>query len=192
MTTENTNNAASKPNSRAVGDTRMVCDHNMGGVRYAAQRCTGFDPKGDLVWEEYDFRVFNLSGLPETFTDGDELRTLAGYGLRAWLADRTSQFRKLGPQAVLEAMDSYFADCLQKGQWAMKKATAAKAPRLDPALVAVIAKMKSIPHATAETALAQLDAGALAAIAAKLGDAIAAERAAMAEAAAGLDLGDLL
>ena len=189
MTTENTNNAK---NSRAVGDTRMVCDHNMGGVRYAAQRCTGFDPKGDLVWEEYDFRVFNLSGLPETFTDGDELRTLAGYGLRAWLADRTSQFRKLGPQAVLEAMDSYFAECLQKGQWAMKKASAAKAPRIDPALVAVVAKMKGIPHATAEAAIGQLDAGALAALTAKLAAAIAEERAAMAEAAAGLDLGDLL
>lgn len=191
MTTENNANAGAA-SGRKIGDTRMVCEHTATSVRYAAQGVVGFDAKGDLIWEEYDFRVYELTGLPEHFSDGDELRTLAGYGLRAWLADRTSQFRKLGPAAVLQAMDSYFAECLQKGQWAMKKAAAAKAPRIDPALVAVVAKMKGIPHATAEAAIGQLEAGALAALTAKLADAIAKERALMATAGSGVDLGDLL
>ncbi len=190
MTTETTN--ATNAAGRKIGDTRMVCDHNMGGVRYAAQSVVGFDTKGDLIWEEYNHREYPLAGLPEFFTDGDAMRTLAGYGMRAWLADRTSQFRKMGPDAVLQAMDSYYADCLQKGLWSMPRATGGKAPRIDPALIAVIVRMKNIPHATAEAALAKLSPDDLAALTAKLADAIAKERALMATAGADLDLGDLI
>ena len=190
MTTEN--NASTNATGRKIGDTRMVCEHTATAVRYAAQGVIGFDAKGDLIWEEYNHREYPLAGLPEFFTDGDALRTLAGYGLRAWLADRTSQFRKMGPDAVLQAMDSYYAECLQKGLWSMPRATGGKAPRIDPALIAVIVRMKNIPHATAEAALAKLSPDDLAALTAKLADAIAKERALMATAGADLDLGDLI
>lgn len=187
MTTENT-----KAAGRKIGDTRMVCEHDTLGVRYAAQSVIGFDSKGDLIWEEYAHRLYLLEELPKVFTDGDAMRTLEGYGLRAWLADRTSQFRKIGPDAVLQAMDSYFDECLKKSLWVMPRATGGKAPRIDPALIAVIVRMKNIPHATAEAALSKLSPDDLAALTAKLADAIAKERALMATAGADLDLGDLL
>ncbi len=189
MTTDTNQNT--KAAGRAVGDTRMVCDHTAAAVRYAAQHCVGFDTKGDLIWEELDHREYGIADLPAVFADGDQLRTLAGYGLRAWLADRTSQFRKMGPAAVLQAMDSYYAECLQKGLWAMPRATGAKRG-IDPALVAVVAKLKNIPYATAEAALGKLEADALTVLTAKLADKIAAEREAMATAGSGIDLGDLI
>lgn len=169
---------------------RMTCTYTADAVVYNAERANGDK------WEVYDSRTFKLGGLLNNAVyDGpnDTKVTLAAYGLRALLADRTSQLRELGPKAVLEGMDSLFAVLTDpvNPQWNVaRKAGGAK--RIDMVLVELIAELKACSMAAAEELVRKTPQETLAAIIAKYADKYAELKAKAAEAAGGVDLGDLL
>ena len=73
------------------------------------------------------------------------------YGVRAWLADRTSQFRKVGSELeVLKAMQEYWAMATDPTdpRWNQKRASGTKAS-IDPAMVRLIAELAGISEAVA-------------------------------------------
>lgn len=165
---------------------RMTCTYTADAVVYNAERAEGDN------WVVYDSRKYELAAIAGKVYEGpkEEKVTLAAYGLRALLADRTSQLRELGPKAVLEGMDALF-EVLVAGEWNVaRKAGGAK--RVDMVLVELIAELKACSMAAAEELVRKTPQETLAAIIAKYADKYAELKAKAAEAAGGVDLGDLL
>ena len=80
------------------------------------------EAKGE-EWITVAEEAFSLAAVQGMlYEDGEVFVSLAAYGLRAWLADRTSQFRTHGGKAVLEAMRTYYTECLLAGKWKMSRA----------------------------------------------------------------------
>lgn len=167
-----------------VKTTRMTCKYTNESVIYNHE----ITVNGNWVVE--DTREYKLADLiGKVYEDGENKVSLAAYGLRALLADRTSQLRELGPKAVLEGMDGYY-DLLRNGAWkATRKAGGAK--RVDMVLVEVVAKLRKCPLAAAEELVRKAPAETLEALKVKYAEeyeAIAKKT----EATADGDLGDLL
>ena len=125
---------------------RMVCDLVGDVVTFTAETKI----KGE--WIAVAAKSFNYNDFTDSFPTGETIRA---YGLRAWLADRTSQLRSSSkPAEILEAMESYFEKCLQAGQWKLERS--ASGPQIDRALVHMITTMKRISAVQAEAALKKL------------------------------------
>lgn len=166
--------------------TRMTCQYTNAAVTYNHEEKQGED------WKVVDSRTFELPAIADKVYDGPNGTkvTLAAYGLRALLADRTSQLRELGPAAVLEGMDQLY-DVLVNGDWNVaRKAGAAK--RIDMVLVELVAKLKKIPASAAETVVRSTPAETLEAIKVKFAKEYQAIKAKADKAASETDLGDLL
>jgi molybdopterin converting factor small subunit len=167
-----------------VKTTRMTCKYTNEAVAY------NHEEQQNGEWVVVGTRVFELAELAaKVYEDGDSKVSLAAYGLRALLADRTSQLRELGPKAVLEGMDGYY-DLLKAGAWKATRKAAGRA-RVDMVLVEVVAKLKKCPLAAAEELVRKAPAETIEALKAKYAkeyDAIA-KKAADAE---GADLDDLI
>jgi hypothetical protein len=174
-------------NAPAVKTDRMVCNLTEHTVTYIAQKLY-VDTTGKDTWEDTDSRVFAINPVDLSYTDGETRVNLAAYGLRALLADRTSQFRKLGPKAVLEGMDAYYANLLE-GNWKMAR-TASGGKKIDMILVELIAGKKNCPLATAEEMIKKATPEMVAALIAKFADEYEALKAKAEE--ADFDLDDLL
>lgn len=166
--------------------TRMTCTYTNAAVIYKHEVA-----KGDS-WEVVDSRTYMMGDLDRTVFEGpnESAVTLAAYGLRALLADRTSQLRALGPAAVLEGMDQLY-EVLKAGDWNVaRKASAAS--RIDMVLVELIAKLKKIPASAAEEVVRKTPAETLEAIKVKYAKEYEAMKAKAQKAASETDLGDLL
>lgn len=164
----------------------MTCNYTQAAVVY------NFEKEIEGKWTCVDSRKYEMAGIADKVYAGpkDEKVTLAAYGLRALLADRTSQLRELGPAAVLEGMDALY-EVLVAGDWNVaRKAGAGK--RLDMVLVELIAELKQCSLAAAEELVKKTAPETLAAIIAKYQDRYDGLKAKAAEGAAGVDLGDLL
>ena len=175
-----------KMSKASVKTTRMTCKYTNEAVAY------NHEEQQNGEWIVVGTRVFELEGLVgKVYEDGDSKVSLAAYGLRALLADRTSQLREFGPKAVLEGMDGYY-DMLKAGAWkATRKAGARAQPVADMVLVEVVAKLKKCPLAAAEELIRKAPAETIEALKAKYAeeyDAIA-KKAASTE---GADLDDLI
>lgn len=168
-----------------VKTTRMTCTYTNEAVIYNHE----ITVNGSWVVE--DTRTYPLAEVKDkVYEDGEAKVNLAAYGLRALLADRTSQLRELGPKAVLEGMDGYY-DLLKSGQWkATRKAGSAK--RVDMVLVEVVAKLKKCPLAAAEELVRKAPAETIEALKVKYAKEYAAVEAKARSVEAGADLGDLL
>lgn len=168
-----------------VKTTRMTCKYTKDAVIY------NYEITVNGNWVIEDTRGYSLAEIEnKIYEDGETQVTLAAYGLRALLADRTSQLRELGPKAVLKGMDGYY-DLLKSGQWkATRKAGGAK--RVDMVLVEVVAKLKKCPLAAAEELVRKAPAETIEALKAKYAKEYAAVEAKARSAEAGADLGDLL
>jgi hypothetical protein len=168
-----------------VKTTRMTCKYTNEAVAY------NHEEQQNGEWVVVGTRVFELAELAaKGYEDGDSTVSLAAYGLRALLADRTSQLRELGPKAVLEGMDGYY-DLLKAGQWKATRKAAGGQKRVDMVLVEVVAKLKKCPLAAAEELVRKAPAETIEALKTKYAkeyDAIA-KKAADAE---GADLDDLI
>lgn len=165
---------------------RMTCNYTSSAVVY------NFERETEGKWACVDSRKYEMAGLEGKVYEGpkDEKVTLASYGLRALLADRTSQLRELGPAAVLEGMDALY-EVLKAGEWNVaRKAGAGK--RLDMVLVELIAELKQCSLAAAEELVKKTPQETLAAIIAKYQEKYDALKAKATEGASGVDLGDLL
>lgn len=168
-----------------VKTTRMTCKYNVNAVQYNHEELR----EGE--WVTVGFKTYSVADVAATvYADGAEMVSLAAYGLRALLADRTSQLRELGPKAVLEGMDGYY-DLLAAGQWKATRKAAGGAKRVDMVLVEVVAKLKKCPLAAAEELVRKAPAETIEALKTKYAkeyEAIAKK----ADAAGDADLGDLL
>ena len=168
-----------------VKTTRMTCKYTNESVVYNHE----ITVNGNWVVE--DTREYKLADLvSKVYEDGESKVSLAAYGLRALLADRTSQLRELGPKAVLEGMDGYY-ELLQSGAWKATRKAAGGAKRVDMVLVEVVAKLKKCPLAAAEELVRKAPAETIEALKTKYAkeyEAIAKK----ADAAGDADLGDLL
>ena len=166
--------------------TRMTCQYTDLKVTYKHEQKKGEE------WEVVEERVYDMLPVQDKVYVGpnETTVTLAAYGLRALLADRTSQLRELGPAAVLEGMDQLY-EVLVNGDWNVaRKAGAAK--RIDMVLVELVAKLKKIPASAAETVVRSTPAETLEAIKVKFAKEYAAIKEKADKAASETDLGDLL
>ena len=103
----------------------------------------------DDSWYTVESVKFDCSLVKDkVYEDGE---SFLAYGVRAWLADRTSQFRKVGSELeVLKAMKDYWemATDPTEPRWNQKRAVSAKAS-IDPAMVRLIAELAGISEAVA-------------------------------------------
>ena len=129
-------------------NNRMTCEMNGDDVTFSAQTRL----HGDAPWETLASKTFSYASFSDQFPNGETIRA---YGLRAWLADRTSQFKgTISNAALLDVMENYFNQCLAAGQWNMPRA--AGSPQVDRVLVLMISKMKNCGSLVAEANLKKL------------------------------------
>lgn len=166
-------------------NARLVCNYTSTGVTYTAQERDPANPEKWLDISTREYAITDRLALP--YEDGDDRVSLAAYGLRGLLADRTSQLREHGPAAVLEGMDSYYT-MLVEGQWKATRKAAGRSA-VDMALVQVIADLKGVPLVAAMAAVNAATAEQVALLKAKYAEQYAAAQAQLTE---GTDLGDLL
>ena len=98
----------------------------------------------DGEWETITQKAYDAAQLSESLQGH-----LTGYGLRALLQDRASDFRKHGELEYLKAIDEYF-DLFMTGE--LRKTTV-RASAIDKALVHLIAELKGESLAWAEAQL---------------------------------------
>ena len=146
----------------------------------------------DDSWATMEIATFDTNLVKDIVYENGE--SFLAYGVRAWLSDRTSQFRKVGSEPeVLKAMKEYWAMATDPNdpQWQQKRAGGSKAS-IDPAMVRLIATLANISEAVAIENVKKAGKETLDALKAKYKDqyqAIAKEIAAEANA---VDLGSLL
>jgi len=119
-----------------------------------------------------------------------DLISLKGYGIRALLLDRSSEFRKLGLAAYYGQAQDLFNDMLKQGLFELP--STGKAAALDPWLIEAVAALQACSVAQATAALKAIPAEDRAVLAGK--PAVAAKILELQEAAKGttVDLGGLL
>ena len=103
----------------------------------------------DDSWATVETATFDTDLVKDIVYENGE--SFLAYGVRAWLADRTSQFRKVGSELeVLKAMQDYWemATDPQEPRWNQKRSVSAKAS-IDPAMVRLIAELTGISEAVA-------------------------------------------
>jgi hypothetical protein len=168
-----------------VKTTRMTCKYTTDSVVYNHE----ITVNGNWVVEDTrEYKLTELAG--KVYEDGESKVSLAAYGLRALLADRTSQLREYGPKGVLEAMDNLY-ELLKAGEWKAKRKATGGQKRVDMVLVEVVAKLKKCPLAAAEELVRKAPAETIEALKVKYAkeyDAIATKAAAAEDA----DLDDLI
>ena len=146
----------------------------------------------DDSWEDVSKAEFDTSLVKDIVYENGE--SFLAYGVRAWLADRTSQFRKVGSELeVLKAMQDYWAMATdpQEPRWNQKRASGTKAS-IDPALVRLIAELAGISEAVAMENVKKASKETLDALKAKYAEKYQAIAKEIAKEAGSVDLNDLL
>lgn len=103
----------------------------------------------DDSWATVETATFDTNLVKDIVYENGE--SFLAYGVRAWLADRTSQFRKAGSELeVLKAMQEYWemATDPKEPRWNQKRAVSAKSS-IDPAMVRLISELTGISEAVA-------------------------------------------
>ena len=146
----------------------------------------------DDSWADVSKAEFDTSLVKDIVYENGE--SFLAYGVRAWLADRTSQFRKVGSELeVLKAMQEYWAMATdpQEPRWNQKRAVSAKTS-IDPALVRLIAELTGISEAVAMENVKKASKETLEALRAKYAEKYQAIAKEIAQEAGSVDLKDLL
>lgn len=97
---------------------------------------------------------FACSSVPDMLENGDSFASMKAYGIRAFLNDRSSDFRKHGISAYMGAMQDVYDNLLVKGLYKAKRT--GKAPSVDTLLIQAIAQLKGISAAQAEVSVKAL------------------------------------
>ena len=146
----------------------------------------------DDSWYTVESVKFDCSLVKDkVYEDGE---SFLAYGVRAWLADRTSQFRKVGFELeVLKAMQEYWAMATDptEPRWNQKRAVSAKAS-IDPAMVRLIAELTGISEAVAMENVKKASKETLEALKAKYAEQYQKIAKEIAKEAGSVDLNDLL
>lgn len=149
-----------------------------------SQTCTfqHLTRKGD-EWVVQDSREYCAGALPDPINDH-----LLAYGIKGFLGDRTSDFRKHGIPAAMEAMDDLW-ELLKSGQLSRPRTSTGG---LDRALVHLVAELKDQSLPWAEAQLKALSKELRDSLAEKYADDLARIRADLSQAGGSSELGDLL
>lgn len=149
--------------------------------------------KDQEVWQEADRFSIECDTVPEKLENGDSFASMKAYGIRAFLLDRTSQFREFGPVECLRRIQEHYLETLAVGIYKAKRATAAPKGSIDPLLAQAVAELKGLPVEQALASLKALTPDQRKQIAsnAKIAERMATLRQETAEADV-VDLGDLL
>ena len=146
----------------------------------------------DDSWATMETATFDTNLVKDIVYENGE--SFLAYGVRAWLADRTSQFRKVGSEPeVLKAMKEYWAMATDptEPRWNQKRAGAGKAS-IDPAMVRLIAELAGISEAVAMENVKKASKETLEALKAKYAEKYQAIAKEIAQEAGSVDLNDLL
>ena len=146
----------------------------------------------DDSWATMETATFDTNLVKDIVYENGE--SFLAYGVRAWLADRTSQFRKVGSEPeVLKAMKEYWAMATDptEPRWNQKRAGAGKAS-IDPAMVRLIAELAGISEAVAMENVKKASKETLEALKAKYTEKYQAIAKEIAQEAGSVDLNDLL
>ena len=146
----------------------------------------------DDTWSTVSKAEFDTNLVKDIVYENGE--SFLAYGVRAWLADRTSQFRKVGSELeVLKAMQEYWAMATDptEPRWNQKRAVSAKAS-IDPAMVRLIAELAGISEAVAMENVKKASKETLEALKAKYAEKYQAIAKEIASEAGSVDLNDLL
>ena len=166
--------------------TQLACDFTGNIVTFKQQT-----RNADDSWETVKQVEFDCEAVKDLVYENGE--TFLAYGVRAWLADRTSQFRTLGEKAVLDAMQDYWkmATDPTDPQWTAKRSRSGSAA-VDPALVRLISEMANISEMLALENVKKADKDMLSAIKAKYASRYASIKQELINEAEGIDLNNLL
>ena len=146
----------------------------------------------DDSWATVETATFDTDLVKDIVYENGE--SFLAYGVRAWLADRTSQFRKVGSELeVLKAMQEYWAMATdpQEPRWNQKRNVSAKSS-IDPAMVRLIATLANISEVVAIENVKKASKETLEALKAKYKEQYQAIAKEIAAEAGYVDLNDLL
>lgn len=114
-----------------------------------------FSDEGKEILETVEFAV---SDIPAELKNGEEVVSLAAYGLAKLLQDRTSQDK--GAKEKLESMQGYFNEFFTKGLWkkpaAERTAATGSRRKIGASLAEAVARLQGITAIQAEAALKAL------------------------------------
>jgi hypothetical protein len=95
------------------------------------------------VWVETDRFVVEVAKVADSLEDGESLASMKSYGIRAFLLDRTSQFREFGTLACMKQIEEAYNTTLAVGIYKAKRA--ASAGSIDSYLAEALAELKGVP-----------------------------------------------
>lgn len=110
---------------------------------------------GEETWQENSRFEIACDSVSDKLENGDSFASMKAYGIRAFLLDRTSQFREFGPAVCMQRIQEHFNETLAVGVYKAKRAVSAKAGSLDPLLAQAVSDVKGI---ALDQALASLKA----------------------------------
>lgn len=167
--------------------SQIACNFTGSKVEFAYQT-----RNDDDSWATVETATFDTNLVKDkVYEDGE---SFLAYGVRAWLADRTSQFRKVGSELeVLKAMQEYWAMATdpQEPRWNQKRASGNKTS-IDPAMVRLIAELTGISEAIAMENIKKASKETLEALRAKYAEQYQKIAKEIASEAGSVDLNDLL
>ena len=146
----------------------------------------------DDSWATVETATFDTNLVKDIVYENGE--SFLAYGVRAWLADRTSQFRKVGSELeVLKAMQEYWAMVTDPTdpRWNQKRASGSKTS-IDPAMVRLIAELTGISEAVAMENVKKASKETLEALKVKYAEQYQKIAKEIAQEAGSVDLNDLL
>ena len=167
--------------------SQIACNFVGSKVVFIYQTRNDDDSWADVSKAEFDTSLVK----DKVYEDGE---SFLAYGVRAWLADRTSQFRKVGSELeVLKAMQEYWAMATdpQEPRWNQKRSVSGKAS-IDPALVRLIAELTGISEAVAMENVKKASKETLEALKVKYAEKYQKIAKEIAQEAGSVDLNDLL
>ena len=167
--------------------SQIACNFAGSKVVFVYQTRNDDDSWADVSKAEFDTSLVK----DKVYEDGE---SFLAYGVRAWLADRTSQFRKVGSELeVLKAMQEYWAMATDPTdpRWNQKRAVSAKAS-IDPAMVRLIAELAGISEAVAMENVKKASKETLEALKTKYAEQYQKIAKEIAQEAGSVDLNDLL
>ena len=170
---------------RKTSQIACTMDHNVVSFLYQTRN-------DDDSWATTETAAFDTNLVKDIVYENGE--SFLAYGVRAWLADRTSQFRKVGSELeVLKAMQEYWAMATDptEPRWNQKRSVSAKAS-IDPAMVRLIAELAGISEAVAMENVKKASKETLEALKAKYAEKYQAIAKDIAQEAGSVDLNDLL
>lgn len=137
--------------SKNFPNDRIVCNVEADQITFVWQKKV-IEGTSETWQQQADLNI-QCNEVADRLENGDSFASMKAYGIRAFLSDRSSDYRKFGPEETMKAMASIYAETLAVGVYKAKRVTGGKAGGIDPLLVGAVAKLKKISDLQAMAAL---------------------------------------